>query len=114
MKSTIIAFLTVLCFIGGTGCSEDPPAVRVRNDYTKKANCQFKPSAGSTFNINDVEPGTATGFQEVPETTYDVTATIQGSNATPTARFKAENDYRYTVVVTNNEPPTLRVDSEER
>ncbi len=96
------------------GCSDDPPTLRVRNDFTKKANLQFKPSVGSTFNINDVEAGAATEYRDIAEATFIVTATIQGETEAPTAEFTSKNNYRYTIVVTNDNPPTLRTESEER
>lgn len=101
----IVFSLMLLCI----GCSEDPPSVRVRNDFSKKVNTQFKWS-GNTFNINDVMPGTASGFQDVSEGEHTASASIQGESAAPTATFNAKNDNNYTIVITNTTPPGMRVD----
>jgi hypothetical protein len=96
------------------GCSEDPPSIRVRNDYTKKANVQMKVGGANTININDVTAGATTNYQDISEGTCEVSASVAGETANPTATFNAETDMNYTVVVTNTTPPALRVDSEDK
>lgn len=110
LTTPLILFSLMLMCIG---CSEDPPSVRVRNDFSKKVNTQFKWS-GNTFNINDVMPGTASGFQDISEGEHTANATIQGESTTPTAAFSAKNDNNYTIVITNTTPPAMRVDVEAK
>jgi hypothetical protein len=109
LTSTLFCSLLILCI----GCSDDPPSVRVRNDFSKKANVQFK-TGGNTFNINDVATGTSTNFQDVAEAEHVATASIQGESTAPTATFTAKNNNNYTVVITNTTPPAMRVDVEEK
>lgn len=106
----ILKFLGILLIITSfIACSDEPPSFRVKNDYTAKANVQIKTTA-NTVNINDVQPGTITGYREVAEGRVEVTAEIQGVNNEPTGIFNAERDKNYTVVITNSNPPGIRVD----
>ena len=108
--SFLLLSISVLSFVG---CSDDPPSVRVRNDFSKKANVQFK-WAGNTFNVNDVASGTASNFQDISEGEHTATASMQGESTAPTATFAAKNNNNYTVVITNTAPPAMRVDVEEK
>jgi hypothetical protein len=114
MKFAVSLLLFVLLGIAAGGCSDDPPSLRVRNDYSKKANLQFKPAGAATFNVNDVEAGAVREYGEIGEVEHQVSATIQSESAAPAAVFTAKSNYTYTVVVTNTTPPTLRVDAEEK
>jgi hypothetical protein len=96
------------------GCSSDPPSGRVRNERPTKANVQFKQASGNSININDVEGGQVTNFQDLIAGRIDVTAVIQDQAVSPAVSFLAEEDHNYTVVVVNSTPPTLRVDAESK
>lgn len=112
MKSSriILALCSLALLIG---CSKDPPSLRVRNERTTKANVQFKMPA-HTFNINDVEAGTTTQFQEVSEGLHEISVTIQASSDSPSGSFTSEKDFNYTVVIENTKPAKVRVDKEEK
>ncbi|MCZ7554982.1 MAG: hypothetical protein M5R41_01095 [Bacteroidia bacterium] len=101
--------LLVASAVLSTACSEDPPSINVRNDYTAKVNVQLKPAAGNTVNINDVQSGQTTSFMDVTEGQWTASATIQASSAEPSATFTTSNDNNYTVVITNTEPPTMQI-----
>jgi hypothetical protein len=110
------AFTLLFCFalvLLCIGCSDNPPVVRVRNDYAKKANVQFKWS-GNTFNINDVAGGATSEDRAISEAEHAATASISGESTAPAATFTAHNNNRYTVVITNTTPPGMRVDVEEQ
>ncbi len=111
-----IFFLSLLVFSFTLiiGCSNEPPSVCVKNERTSKANVQFKPASGNTFNINDVEAGAATGYREISEGSYEVSATMQNSPDSPTGGFSASQNFNYTVVILNTKPASMRVDSEEK
>ena len=110
--------IAVLCLLSilflAQGCSEEAPSLRVRNDFSKKVNVQCKPAAGATLNINDVAGGTSSVFQDVAETTFSASASVQGESSAPTAVFTTKNKYRYTIVITNTVPPEMKVETEER
>ncbi len=114
MKRIFASMALCAVLLLAQGCSEEAPSLRIRNDYSKKANVQLKPAAGNTININDVAPNTSTAYQDVSETTFTATASVQGENTAPTVTFGTKNDYRYTVVLTNTNPPELKVESEAR
>lgn len=106
----LFKFLGVLLFlVTFIACSDEPPSFRVKNEYTDKANVQIKTIA-NTENINDVQPGTVTSYKEVPEGRVEVTVGIQGVNGDPTGVFNADRDKNYTVVITNANPPKVRID----
>lgn len=105
--------LGLLC-VFFAACSEEDPSVRVRNDLDVKANVQFKPDAGSTININDVAAKTMSGETTVQEGRWTASASLQSSNEEPEITFDVKNDYRYTIVIVNANPPVMQVLSEEK
>lgn len=106
----IFKFLGVLfLLISFIACSDEPPSFRVKNEYTAKVNFQIKTTT-NTENINDVQPGTVTAYKEVAEGRVEITAEIQGLTDEPTGVFNAERDNNYTLVVTNDNPPKVRID----
>ena len=68
-----------------------------------------KPRSGSTININDVGPRSATGYVDIPATAYEVDAKVENVSASATTFFTADMDQTYTVVVLDGDPPTVRV-----
>ncbi len=106
----ILKYLGVLFLIFTfIACSEEPPSFRVKNEYTSKVNLQIKTTA-NTENINDVQPGTMTDYKEVAEGPVEVTAEIQGVVDEPTGIFNAQPDNNYTVIITNTNPPGIKID----
>lgn len=113
MKNLLKFFGILFLIITFIACSDEPPSFRVKNEYTSKVNVQIKTSA-NTENINDVQPGTATNYKEVAEGRVEVTAEIQGVTDEPTGVFNAERDKNYTVVITNANPPLVRIDVSDK
>jgi predicted small lipoprotein YifL len=112
MKTIIVTLAALAVFSSITGCSDDPPSVRVANQRATKANVQFKQANGNTINHNDVSSGAYSNFQEVAAGAIVVTAEIQNESVSPTTTFNASNDNNYTVVILAGDPPTLRVDTQ--
>lgn len=108
----IAVFLGLLLLVAA--CSEEDPSIRVRNDLEVKANVQIKPGVGNTININDVAGGTISPEFNVLEGKWTAAASIQSGSDTPEIVFDVKNDYRYTVVIVNTDPPVLQVQSEEK
>jgi hypothetical protein len=108
--SALILFVSLMTI----GCSDSPPGVRVRNDYTKKANVQVKNLAGQTYNINGVEGGRETTLIDIAEGDYTAKAEIPSDTTTPEATFTAKTNMQYLVIVTNTTPPVMRIESEDR
>lgn len=106
-------FLTVLTFTLAA-CSSEPPGVRVTNQNAGKANVQIKMANANTININDVAPGTSSGYQEIAEGATLATAVIQNVKETPSIQFTAVKDKNYTVVVQAASPATLKVDIQDK
>jgi len=95
-------------------CSGEPPSVRVKNERSNKANVQIKQADGNTININDVAGGSVSGYKDLVEGATQATAVIQSEQVSPSSPFTVVKDKNYTVVVTNSNPPTLRIDSEDK
>ena len=108
-----IALLTLLLLFT-VACADEDPSIRVRNDLDVKANVQLKPEVGNTMNINDVAGGTMSPEVTVQEGRWTATASIQAMSGDWTTTFDVKNDYRYTVVIVNNDPPAIEVQSEEK
>lgn len=113
MKSIIKLLFVFIVTIAFIGCSDEPPAFRVSNERQEKANIQIQ-TVRNTININDVQPGTITAFQEVPGGKVDVTAVIQSQSVSPSASFNADVDNNYTIVLLNSTPPTFRIDKADK
>ena len=109
-------YLSVLILAGlllaSVSCSTDPealPKFRVRNDRATDASLQVKTSGGNTININNVQPGTTSAYQEVAKGQIDITLTIQGESGDFTGSFLALTNQTYTVVVANTTPPSVNI-----
>lgn len=114
MKKFYVAISLITFIMVNVACSEEPPSVRIKNERTTKANVQIKQADGNTININDVAGGTVSGYRDLVEGSTEATAVIQDEQISPSIPFVAANDRSYTVVVTNSNPPTLRVDAEDK
>ena len=111
MNRLLVLIFTLAFYICLVGCSKDKdPSVRIRNERGTKANIQLKAADGNTININDVEGGATTAFQDIAVTRYEVKATIQSETVTPSITFDASTNNNYTVVVLPGTPPILRVE----
>ena len=110
MKHLIKYLTVILVAISFIACSDDPPGMRVQNQNLNKANVQIK-TVANTINQNDVQPGTTTNFQEVPEGRVEITAVIQNETVSPTSTFNAQVDHNYTIVILNSNPPAIRIDA---
>jgi len=114
MKKFAVLTICFITLVGIIGCSDDPPSVRIVNQNANKANVQVKPLSGSTININDVQPATASPFQEIGEGTYELTAGVQNESVSAMGAFNATNNNNYSVVILPTSPPTLRVDTQSK
>lgn len=108
MKNILYPLLIIIIAIILNGCSEEPPSIRVSNERTNKANVQIK-TVTNTINQNDISGGAVTNYQDVPEGKIDVTAVIQNETVSPAASFNASNDNNYTIIILNDNPPSLKV-----
>jgi hypothetical protein len=111
MRSIIAgaAAFVILSFF--TGCSDDPPDVRVENQLGTKANVQFKQANGNTINQNGIASTSYTLFEDVAEGRIAVAAVIQGEYASPTVTFDASSNNSYTIIIVQADPPFLIVDA---
>jgi hypothetical protein len=113
LKKIFLLIIGLIMILAYTGCSEEAPSFRVHNERSTKANVQIKPAAGNTINVNDVEMGQTTPFQNISEGNTEITAVIQEETFSPVIIFGASNDYNYTIVIANTNPPTIKIDSEK-
>ena len=113
MKNFLKFFVVFFLIVTFIACSDEPPSFRVKNERPTKANVQIK-TVNNTVNLNDVQPGTVTNYQDVAEGKVEITAGIQNEDFSPTGSFNASNNYNYTIVVVNSTPPSLRVDSSSK
>ena len=113
MKNIIKLFSIIASVIVFAACSDEPPGFRVKNDNANKANVQIK-TVANTFNINDVQPGTATDYREVPKGLVEISAEIQNETNEPEGSFTAQDDKNYTIVILNSSPPAIRIDVSDK
>ncbi len=112
MKKLFVLLLALI--FAAVACSSEPPSVRVLNQRSTKANVQVKQSDANTININDVTGGATTSYQEIAEGTTTTTAVIQNESVSPTTSFTAQKDKNHTIVILNSNPPSLRVDTDDK
>jgi hypothetical protein len=84
----------------------DSASIRVRNDRATKANVQIKTTENTT-NINYVEG--FTDYQNIASGRIEVKASIKDEVISPEVFFTANAGEKYTIVVTTDSPPTLKV-----
>jgi hypothetical protein len=110
MKRTVTAVLSSLLLLSLlAACSEDLPRLRVRNENDRKANVQVKPDVGSTININDVGAGTTTEYRDMSEGRYAFKASIQSGEESNELVQDLQNDTRYELVISDEDPPVLKI-----
>lgn len=110
MKKLLLLFTVLSFFIALTGCKDEPPSIRIKNERQNKANVQIQQTNSNTININDVEGGKTTAFQDVAEGGKVATSVIQNEQVSPSINFSTTNDNNYTIVILNETPPKLKVD----
>lgn len=106
----VLAGLLLLVTLSSCGSNADPQ-YRVTNQRVDKANVQIKTSGGNTININGVDAGQTTAYSSVAEGNTEVTVVIQ-NQPDATTSFYAYKDNKYTIVILDGTPPTLRVDQQ--
>lgn len=112
MKFTMCNFIALAFIISLPGCSTSPDNAayfRVYNARLTKASVQVKTSGGNTININDVESGVTTSYQDAALGSIEVTAGIQSESVSPTATFVVQSSSSYTIVVDTTTPPSLKI-----
>jgi protein-disulfide isomerase len=113
LKNFITVLLGLLLIVSLSSCgSSADPQFRVSNQSINKANVQIQTSGGNTINLNVVDAGQTTTYQSVAEGNTKVTAVIQNQSVSPTTSFFAYKDGKYTIVILDGTPPTLRVDQQ--
>ncbi|RJP67057.1 MAG: hypothetical protein C4539_10485 [Ignavibacteriales bacterium] len=110
MKKLMLLFTVLSYFVILTGCKDEPPSIRIKNERQTKANVQIQQSNSNTININDVEGGKYSAYQDVAEGGKTATAVIQSESVSPSINFSTSNDNNYTIVILNEATPKLRVD----
>jgi len=110
MKKLLLLFTVLSLFIVLTGCKDEPPSIRIKNERQNKANVQIQQTNSNTININDVEGGRISAYQDVAEGGKTATAVIQSESVSPSINFSTSNDNNYTIVILNEATPKLRVD----
>lgn len=107
MKKIIVSILGVVFFLLIAGCSRSTePQIRISNKQSDKVNVKIQASGNIEFNFNNVEPGQTTEYQAASEGNVTATAIIQNQSIS----FIAAKSTRYTIVISVNEPPSLRID----
>ena len=96
MNKLLMLFVILMTFVGFFGCGEDGlPRIRVTNETAEEVNISFKQGSDPTRNINGVQPGATSAFQEIKEADTLVT----GLPDKDSLAFVAERGSDYTVVV---------------
>ncbi|MBE2279293.1 MAG: DUF4397 domain-containing protein [Ignavibacteriaceae bacterium] len=113
MKKIFYTILVIGMMIVNISCADEPePEIRVLNSRLNKANVQFKTDAGNTVNINDVEPGQLTTYQDLDKGNLTVSAVIQDEPVKPVITFFAVKGIKYTIVIVGGQVASLRIDRE--
>lgn len=113
MKKIVNGILGLAFLITMISCADEVnPKFRIFNERLDKANVQIQTSGGNTININDVEPGETTKYQNAAEGNITATVGIQNESVSPEITFFASKDERYTIVIKKGITPSLRVDIE--
>jgi hypothetical protein len=113
MKTLTKLISVTILIIAFIACSDEPPSFRVKNEHTNKANVQIK-TVANTYNINDVQPGTVTGYREVTKGLVQITAEIQNVTDEPEGSFNAEDNKNYTIVIRNTTPVSIIIDVSDK
>jgi len=107
MKKIIISILSLIFLVLIAGCSRSTePQIRITNKQAGKVDVKIQASGKIEFNISDVEPGQTTDYQAISEGNVSATAIVQNQSIS----FLAAKSTRYTIVISTDAPPSLRID----
>jgi len=72
----LFAATIILGFSSCKKCNGEDPAARIVNEGSEKASVQIKTSGGNTENINNIQPGTSSGYVSYAPGEVVFTATV--------------------------------------
>jgi hypothetical protein len=81
-------------------CKGEDPRARIINNGTNKASVQIKTSGGNTVNINDVDPGTSSGYSSYAA--GQVTFTIKVNSIDYVKTVDMSKCYDYDIAIDGN------------
>ncbi|MFM2385661.1 MAG: hypothetical protein RL660_418 [Bacteroidota bacterium] len=81
-------------------CNGEDPRARIINNGTQKASVQIKTSGGSTVNINNVDPNTASNYSSFAA--GDVTFTIKVNSIDYTKTVTMATCFDYDIAIDGN------------
>ena len=96
-STVLVAFLLVLVLDGCKKCKNEAPSAQIINNGTKVASVQIKTSNGNTENINNVEPGTSSGYRSYAPGEVIFTITVDKINYVQAVQLG--NCYEYTIAI---------------
>jgi hypothetical protein len=107
MKKLLVSAAVVAFLLGLAACSGSP-TMKVRNDNAASVNVSVKPTGGETINITGVDSGVTSEAKEFAEGEVRVTQSLGTAETT----FTAESGTDYISVISNDNPPTLTIETE--
>jgi len=103
-----LIYITFAALLIGCGSDPDvPPRFRLHNGTTNKASIQIKTTGGSTININGIDPGYTSPYQESSVGKIDITASVQGDTGSLLGTFNAYKNEKYTININVSQSITI-------
>lgn len=107
MKRLHIIIACAIIFASIYGCSNNrEPQFRIKNEQQNNVSVKVKTPGSNQFIANEVKAGKSTEFEKV--TIGDITVTVEEQNES--ISFIAETNNRYTIVINDGLPPSLKVE----
>lgn len=106
MKKLFIGIITIAVLVALYSCSSNKdPQFRIKNEKADKISVNVQTTGSDKFSINDIGTGQTTAYQSASEGNITVTAISQNESVS----FLAKKNIHYTIVISNGQPPLLRV-----
>ena len=109
MRKTLIG-LSILT-IGFTSCSEcknESPRARVINNGTESVSVHIETSGGSTVNINNIDAGENSDFNEFAEGSVEFTISVGKGTVDYKKSFDMEECFEYDIEIDENNDITSK------
>lgn len=107
MKKLSIIMTGIALLVLINGCFKNPqPQYRIENEQGAKVSVKIQTSESGEAKVVEVEANQTTSYEHTPEGNITVTSVMQNESVS----FRATNNIRYTIVISPNKPPLVRID----
>jgi hypothetical protein len=112
MKNLLTGLVVLIFAVAISGCSKkcnnEQPSARILNNGTGAVSVQIKTSNGSTTNINNVDPQTASAYASYAAGNITFTITVTATKVNVVKDVAVGNCFNYDIAIDANNNVTVK------